>query len=61
MKNLAKLAMLALAFLCFAFINVPTKKTIVIDAGHGGDDHGVTHDELSEKQQFFFAHKQERQ
>lgn len=49
MKNLARLAGLALVFLCFAFITVPVKKTIVIDAGHGGDDHGVTHDELSEK------------
>lgn len=50
MKNLAKLAMLALVFLCFAFINAPTIKTIVIDAGHGGEDHGVSHDDLSEKQ-----------
>jgi N-acetylmuramoyl-L-alanine amidase len=49
MKNSARLAGLALVFLCFAFITVPVKKTIVIDAGHGGDDHGVTHDELSEK------------
>ena len=50
MKNLARLAGLALVFLCFAFVNAPSRKTIVIDAGHGGDDHGARHDDLSEKQ-----------
>jgi N-acetylmuramoyl-L-alanine amidase len=50
MKNSARLAGLALVFLCFAFITAPVKKTIVIDAGHGGDDHGAMHDDLSEKQ-----------
>jgi len=50
MNNLARLAGLALVFLCFAFIEAPIKKTIVIDAGHGGDDHGVTHESISEKE-----------
>lgn len=50
MKNLARLAGLALLFVCFAFIAPRGKKTIVIDAGHGGEDFGVAHDELTEKE-----------
>lgn len=49
MRNLYRLVSSALLFLCFAFGTVPAKKTIVIDAGHGGDDHGATHDHISEK------------
>lgn len=47
---LTRLTGSALMFLCFAFAPVPVKKTIVIDAGHGGDDHGATHDKITEKQ-----------
>lgn len=50
MKNITKLVGLCLLLMCFAFISVPSKKRIIIDAGHGGQDHGVSHDDLTEKQ-----------
>ena len=50
MRNLARLAGPVLVTLCFAFSTAPEKRTIVIDAGHGGDDHGAMHNHLSEKE-----------
>ncbi|HYG52577.1 MAG TPA: N-acetylmuramoyl-L-alanine amidase [Flavobacteriales bacterium] len=50
MNKLAKVAGLFLLYFCFAFITPAGKKTIVIDAGHGGDDHGVAHNDLTEKE-----------
>lgn len=49
MKLMKWLSYAALVFFCVAFTTAPLKKTIVIDAGHGGDDHGATHNEISEK------------
>lgn len=50
MRKLTWLVTPALVYLCFAFSTVPAKRTIVIDAGHGGDDHGAVHNQLSEKE-----------
>jgi N-acetylmuramoyl-L-alanine amidase len=50
MKNLIKLSIVALVFLCFAFIPKNEKITVVIDAGHGGSDLGATMNGLSEKE-----------
>lgn len=50
MRKLVKLVFPALVYVCFAFSAPSGKKTIVIDAGHGGDDHGAMHNQLSEKE-----------
>lgn len=50
MRKLTRLAMPTLVYFCFAFSMAPAKRTVVIDAGHGGDDHGATHNHLSEKE-----------
>lgn len=39
----------AAVFGLFAFKSLDTKKLIIIDAGHGGDDHGTTVNGLQEK------------
>jgi N-acetylmuramoyl-L-alanine amidase len=50
MNKIAKLAGLLLLCTCFAFIVPKGKKTIVIDAGHGGDDFGASHNDITEKE-----------
>lgn len=48
MKNILKLLSVAVFTVLFSFTSVD-KRVIVIDAGHGGNDNGVTHEELYEK------------
>lgn len=54
MGKTIKLFLILIAFTSFAFISPKNKVTkqinVVIDAGHGGADFGVTQDDLSEKQ-----------
>jgi N-acetylmuramoyl-L-alanine amidase len=50
MKKLLLSGVPMLLFFCFAFTPAPRQKTIVIDAGHGGDDAGVIHNEIAEKE-----------
>jgi N-acetylmuramoyl-L-alanine amidase len=54
MKNTTKLFLILTAITSFAFIkplpSEPKKIIVVIDAGHGGDDFGVTSNAISEKQ-----------
>ena len=54
MKNTTKLFLILTAITSFAFMNPtpaePKKIIVVIDAGHGGDDFGVTANAISEKQ-----------
>ncbi len=53
MKNPAKLFLILIAFVSFAFISPkkiePKQINVVIDAGHGGEDFGVIQDETTEK------------
>lgn len=53
MKKPLKFLGLCAAALCFAFASPgngePKKITVVIDAGHGGKDHGAMHDYITEK------------
>lgn len=54
MKKPIKLFLILIAFISFAFISPKNKGikqiNVVIDAGHGGEDFGVTQDDVSEKQ-----------
>ncbi|WP_367774048.1 N-acetylmuramoyl-L-alanine amidase [Flavobacterium sp. WC2421] len=54
MKKLIKSFLILIAFTSFAFISPKNKVlkqiNVVIDAGHGGEDFGITQDDLSEKQ-----------
>ena len=51
MKNLKIISLFSLmaVFCLMAFTTFPTKKLIVIDAGHGGEDNGATNGMLTEK------------
>ncbi|MFQ3173493.1 MAG: N-acetylmuramoyl-L-alanine amidase [Flavobacterium sp.] len=54
MRNSAKLFLIAITLTCFAFISPKNPElkliNVVIDAGHGGEDFGVTQDQITEKQ-----------
>ena len=50
MKKLLLSGVPMLLFFCLAFSPAPRQRTIVIDAGHGGDDAGVIHNEIAEKE-----------
>lgn len=54
MKRSIKIAAVLAVGVCFAFAlpktNEPKHINVVIDAGHGGKDHGATHDTFTEKQ-----------
>jgi N-acetylmuramoyl-L-alanine amidase len=54
MRNSAKLFMILIAFASFAFISPENSEAkqinVVIDAGHGGEDFGVSQDGITEKQ-----------
>jgi N-acetylmuramoyl-L-alanine amidase len=49
MKKVIALLSLCFAVLLVSFTTLNNKKLIVIDAGHGGIDHGATFDEVFEK------------
>ena len=49
MKKIISLLSLCLIVILVSFTTLNTKKLIVIDAGHGGHDHGATVDDLTEK------------
>jgi len=50
MKNLFKILIVAIAFLCLSFVKNENKViNVVIDSGHGGHDFGATIDDLNEK------------
>ncbi|MBV7441572.1 N-acetylmuramoyl-L-alanine amidase [Weeksellaceae bacterium TAE3-ERU29] len=48
MKNILKLLSLTVFTVLFSFTSVD-KRVVVIDAGHGGQDNGVAHEEVYEK------------
>ncbi|MFT5714455.1 MAG: N-acetylmuramoyl-L-alanine amidase [Flavobacterium sp.] len=54
MRNSAKLFLIAITLTCFAFISPKNPElkliNVVIDAGHDGEDFGVTQDQITEKQ-----------
>lgn len=50
MKNIIKLALVSILFICLAFIPKNEKFTVIIDAGHGGLDLGATQNGISEKE-----------
>lgn len=54
MKRSIKIAAVLAVGVCFAFAlpktGEPKHINVVIDAGHGGKDHGATHDSFTEKQ-----------
>ena len=49
MKKVIAFLSLCFAVVLVSFTSINNKKLIVIDAGHGGSDHGATVDELYEK------------
>jgi len=50
MKNYFKLILIAVGLFCVSFVNFEKKEiTVVIDAGHGGDDFGAKNDTHTEK------------
>lgn len=49
MKKILSLLSLCLVVVLVSFTSLKNKKLIVIDAGHGGIDHGATFEELHEK------------
>ncbi|MBP6181392.1 N-acetylmuramoyl-L-alanine amidase [Flavobacterium sp.] len=54
MKNTTKVVLFLIIIISFSFVNPkplePKKINIVIDAGHGGNDFGVTSNSITEKQ-----------
>lgn len=48
MKNLSKVLSLVVVFILISFTPV-NEKIVVIDASHGGEDHGIALDDLMEK------------
>ena len=50
MKNLIKILLVFVAFVCLSFVKPENKiVNVVIDSGHGGYDHGAKIDEITEK------------
>ncbi len=50
MKKVVSLLSLCLVVVLVSFTSLNNKKLIVIDAGHGGHDHGATIDDVTEKE-----------
>lgn len=50
MKNLIKIAIVLIVFMCLAFYPKNEKFTVILDAGHGGLDLGATQNGFSEKE-----------